>query len=134
MRNGLTAVAAAVLVELVFGLAQPRAAYAQTSCTPTHTIGAIQGNGSNQLAGGAHDDVSPLNGATVTIEAIAVADFQSLPQPTRSGELRGFFVEEEDDDHDADPTTSEGLFVFTGNAPVAGRRRGSASLRHGTRE
>ncbi len=117
MANGLSA-AAAVFGALSFGLAAPYGAYAQVSCAPTHTISAIQGNGSTQLAGGAHDDVSPLNGATVTIEGVVIADFQSLPQPTRSGGLRGFFVEEEDEDHDADPTTSEGLFIFTGNAPV----------------
>ena len=58
-------------------------AAAQSTCAPTHRISAIQGNATTQLAGGAHDDVSPLNTETVTIEGIVVADFQSLPQPTR---------------------------------------------------
>ena len=41
-----------------------------------------------------------------------MGDFQ-----TRSG-LRGFFVQEEDTDVDADPLTSEGIFVFDGSTPV----------------
>ena len=116
MKNELTLLGAVLGIALSVVVAQ--GASAQTTCTPTHTIGSIQGNSSNQLAGGVHDDISPLSGVTVTIEGVVIADFQSLPQPTRSGELRGFFVEEETDDHDADPTTSEGLFIFTGNAPV----------------
>lgn len=49
---------------------------------------------------------SPLVDQRVTIEAVVVADFQ------HERELSGFFVQEEDTDADADPTTSEGLFVF----------------------
>ncbi|MCL6435463.1 MAG: ExeM/NucH family extracellular endonuclease [Leptolyngbyaceae cyanobacterium HOT.MB2.61] len=73
----------------------------------------IQGNASTQLAGGAHNDVSPLNDQTVTIEGVVTADFQLSTQ------LRGFFIQEELADQDTDPTTSEGIFVFTGNtAPL----------------
>jgi predicted extracellular nuclease len=93
-------------------------ASAQATCAVTARISAIQGNAGNQLAGGAHNDLSPLNSQTRTIEGVVVADFQGIPQATRSGELRGFFIEEETADQDADPSTSEGLFVFTGNAPV----------------
>lgn len=93
-------------------------ALAQTACSPTTTIHVIQGSPATQLAGGVHDDVSPLTGQTVTLEGVVVADFQSIPQSTRSGELRGFFLEEEEADQDADPQTSEALFVFTGNAPA----------------
>lgn len=93
-------------------------AAAQSTCAPTHTISAIQGNATSQLAGGAHDDVSPLNGQVVTIEGVIVGDFQSIPQSTRGGELRGFFIEEEAADQDADPGTSEGLFVFSGSFPT----------------
>ena len=35
------------------------------------------------------------------------------------GQLRGFFVQEEDADADADPATSEGIFVFCTTCPVA---------------
>jgi predicted extracellular nuclease len=94
------------------------AADAQTACAVTTRISSIQGNAGTQLAGGAHNDLSPLNSQTHTIEGVVVADFQGIPQATRSGELRGFFIEEELADQDADPTTSEGLFVFTGNSPV----------------
>lgn len=99
-------------------------ALAQTACTPTHKISAIQGNATTQLAGGAHNDVSPLNGQVVTIEGVVVADFQSIPQPTRSGEIRGFFIQEDAADQDADASTSEGLFVFTGSAPSLDVREG----------
>jgi predicted extracellular nuclease len=56
----------------------------------------------------------------VTIEGVVVADFQSVPQSTRAGELRGFFIEEETADQDADPSTSEGLFVFSGSLDIDG--------------
>jgi predicted extracellular nuclease len=112
------AVNIALLTAMAINLALSSPASAQTSCTTTHTISSIQGNSTTHLAGGAHDDVSPLNGQAVVIEGVVVGDFQSIPQPTRSGELRGFFVEEEVSDHDADPSTSEGLFIFTGSAPV----------------
>jgi len=107
----------AQVAALALALGQADKVLAQAVCTPTHTISAIQGNGATQLPGGAHNDVTPLTGLIVTLEAVVVADFQSIPQSTRSGELRGFFLEEEDADHDADPSTSEGLFVFSGNAP-----------------
>lgn len=71
----------------------------------------IQGNAATQLAGGVHGDVSPLNGQPVTIEGVVVADFQLTNQ------LRGFFIQEETADQDGDATTSEGIFVFTGNTP-----------------
>lgn len=50
---------------------------------------------------------SPLLGQTVTVEGLVVGDFQNVKT-----QLRGFFVQEEASDQDADPTTSEGLFVF----------------------
>jgi predicted extracellular nuclease len=109
---------------LVFATLASATASAQTACAVTTRIGGIQGNASTQLAGGAHNDLSPLNSQTHTIEGVVVADFQAIPQATRSGELRGFFIEEEIADQDADPTTSEGLFVFTGNSPVLDVREG----------
>jgi hypothetical protein len=56
----------------------------------------IQGSGAS----------SPLSGP-VSIEGIVVGDYQ---QP---GGFGGFYVQEEDADADANPATSEGLFVFT---------------------
>ena len=53
-------------------------------------------------------DVSPLNGATgVVIEGVVVGDFQDT-----STQLGGFFLQEEDDQHDDNSQTSEGIFVF----------------------
>ena len=59
-------------------------------------------------------DVTPLAGQTVTIEGVVVGDYQG-PSPA----LRGIYVQEEDTDADADPLTSEGVFVFLGNNRVA---------------
>ncbi len=44
-----------------------------------------------------------------TVEAVVIGDFQLDDQ------LDGFFIQEEDADADADPTTSEGIFVYCGN-------------------
>lgn len=54
---------------------------------------------------------SPLVGATVTIQGVVVADLQA------PGGWRGFYVQEEDTEADADPATSEGVFVFDPDAP-----------------
>lgn len=62
----------------------------------------VQGNGAT----------SPMVGATVSVEGVVTASYQS-------GGLSGFFLQEEDADADADPNTSEGLFVFCGACPVA---------------
>ncbi|MFS1702950.1 ExeM/NucH family extracellular endonuclease [Alteromonas sp. AMM-1] len=68
-------------------------------------ISAVQGSGS----------ASPLVNTQVAIEAIVVADHQS--GSGSDGDLRGFFVQEEDADADSDASTSEGLFVFDGSSP-----------------
>lgn len=49
-----------------------------------------------------------------TVEAIVVGAFQTQG----SGQLRGFFIQEEDADADEDPATSEGIFVFCSTCPV----------------
>ena len=43
-----------------------------------------------------------------------VGDYQTQG----SGQLRGFFIQEEDADADADPATSEGIFVFCSACPT----------------
>ena len=67
---------------------------------PAAPISAIQG------AGG----TTPLAGDFVSVEAVVVGDFQA--DDGAPGDLGGFYVQEEDADTDADPATSEGLFVF----------------------
>lgn len=71
--------------------------------TPT-LIHDVQGNGA----------ASPMAGATVTIDGIVTASFQGA-----SPALGGFFVQEENADVDADPATSEGIFVYQSATPVA---------------
>ncbi len=48
----------------------------------------------------------PAFGGSRTVEGVVVAAFSG------SGGLNGFFVQEEDADADADPATSEGIFVY----------------------
>ena len=64
-----------------------------------------------------NDSASPLAGHTVAIEGIVVGDFQDGVAGT-NGDLNGFHVQEEDADADADPMTSEGIFVFNGSSPA----------------
>jgi len=61
----------------------------------------VQGNGA----------ATPIPGSTVTVEGIVTADFQGT-------NIQGFFLQEEDTDADADPNTSEGIFVFCGGCPT----------------
>jgi predicted extracellular nuclease/endonuclease I len=71
-------------------------------CEKTTFIHAVQGSG----------DASPLVGETVLIEGIVIASFSGVS---------GFFVQEEDTDADADPSTSEGiLVVYNGDLPEVG--------------
>ncbi|MAC79314.1 MAG: hypothetical protein CML66_14780 [Rhodobacteraceae bacterium] len=79
-------------------------------------ISAIQGRPEDQLSnpqfsGPDNMDGSPMEGRTVTIEAIVVGDFQDGDgDDTRN--LSGFYVQEEDADADGDASTSEGIFVY----------------------
>ncbi|MDQ3733372.1 MAG: ExeM/NucH family extracellular endonuclease, partial [Actinomycetota bacterium] len=52
-------------------------------------------------------DVTPCAGDVVTVEGVVVGDYEG-PSPA----LRGFYVQEQDEQTDADPLTSEGIFVF----------------------
>ena len=72
-----------------------------SSTTPT-LISAIQGTG----------ETPNFSGQVVTIRGIVTGDFQG------SANLNGVFVEEETADRDADPNTSEGIFVFGGATDV----------------
>ncbi|NMH64259.1 ExeM/NucH family extracellular endonuclease [Shewanella salipaludis] len=53
-------------------------------------------------------DLSPLNGQTVIVEAIVVSN--------QEAGLKGLFLQMADAETDADAHTSEGVFVYTGNA------------------
>jgi len=56
---------------------------------------------------------SPLLTTVVEIEGVVVGDYQG------AGQLGGFYVQEEAADADADPATSEGIFVFNTSFPVS---------------
>ncbi len=94
------------------------------TCTQTVTvegevgitlISAIQGPG----------ETSPVAGQVVAFEGVVVGDYEG-PTPA----LRGFYVQEQDEDHDGDPNTSEGIFVFHGD--VDGVDLGDEVLVQGT--
>jgi len=70
-------------------------------------ISAIQGAGAE----------SPLVGQTVTVEAIVVGDFQNGDADDKRN-LNGFYLQEEIADFDANPLTSEGIFIFQGATDV----------------
>ncbi len=60
---------------------------------------------------------SPLSGVSgIIIEGVVVGDYQG------AGQFGGFHVQEEDADRDADPATSEGIFVFSSSPVNAGDR------------
>ncbi len=71
------------------------------SVTPIHDI---QGPGAS----------SPEDGNVHTVHAIVTAV-----------KFNGFFVQEEEAQYDADPATSEGIFVFTSSAPPAAAQVGN---------
>lgn len=73
----------------------------------TTLISAIQGE----------TDESPLKGQTVSVEAVVTASFQDTTG------LKGFFIQEEAADQDANPQSSEAVFVYdnlSGKAAVVG--------------
>lgn len=84
-------------------LGTTRFSFSTGSATGITAIHAIQGSGDAVVAG------------TFTVEAIVVGDYQTQG----SGQLRGFFLQEEDVDADIDPATSEGIFVFCSSCPTA---------------
>ena len=63
---------------------------------PAVSIHAVQGQ----------TDVSPLNGQTIEVEAVVTSN--------QEAGLKGLFIQSADDAVDADPLTSEGVFVYTG--------------------
>ena len=69
---------------------------------PSTAIHDIQGDGL----------VSPVVGQQHSVEALVVADYQSVSS------IRGFYMEEPDGDQDANPATSEGLFIYDDNLGV----------------
>ena len=69
-------------------------------------IGDIQGAG----------NISPLEGQVVTVSGTVTGDFQENDADERRN-LGGFYIQ--DDPPDANPQTSDGIFVFDGNDPAA---------------
>jgi predicted extracellular nuclease len=71
--------------------------------SPATKIHAVQGDGA----------LTPIPNTTHSIEGVVVGDFQG------GDKLTGFFLQEEDGERDADPLTSEGIFVYDSSNAVA---------------
>jgi uncharacterized protein len=84
---------------------------APVNCNPTHSISQLQGSGNS----------SAWTGQTVIVDAIVTA-----------AKFNGFFLQEPDANADADPLTSEGIFVFTSSAPPAAATVGNLVCVTGT--
>ena len=96
-RTRLRLIVAFATVAAIVPLGLMPAAAIDGACGDSYTaIHDIQGNGSS----------SPLDGSLVTTEGVVTHDVQ------KSSELSGFFLQAEDSSVDADPSTSEGIFVF----------------------
>lgn len=105
MRRTAIAITAGIAAALTVPVAAATADTAAPCETPaTHQIAEVQGTG----------ETTPLSGQTVRVEGVVTGDFQG------PGRLGGFYVQ--DPTPDADPNTSEGLFVFSSRAAAAGDR------------
>jgi len=74
----------------------------QVCGAPATFVHEVQGSGT----------ATPLAGSVVSVEGVVVGDYQA------AGQFGGYYVQEEDADADADPATSEGIFVFNTTTPV----------------
>src|SRR5215211_3247945 len=102
----------------VFSFTTDEAFFCGDPATAIHTV---QGAG----------PASPLAGSSVQIEGVVVGDFQG------AGQFGGFYVQEQDADADADPATSEGIFVFSSSPVSVGdvvRVRGTVTAFNGLTE
>ncbi|MGI5207811.1 ExeM/NucH family extracellular endonuclease [Spirillospora sp. CA-108201] len=105
MRRTAAVLATVLTAGLAAGAQTAAAAEPSTCGTPAdHQIAEVQGGGS----------ATPLAGQTVRVEGVVTADFQ------RSDQLKGFFVQ--DPTPDADPRTSDGLFVYSTTEVAVGDR------------
>ncbi|MEC9255745.1 MAG: ExeM/NucH family extracellular endonuclease, partial [Pseudomonadota bacterium] len=90
-------------------------------------ISAIQG-----LITDITNDASPLNGQQVIVEAIVTTDLQggALANGDYSYQYSGFWLQPADSEADADPMTSEGVFVYnySENVSVGDRVRLQATV------
>lgn len=105
MRRTAAALATVLTAGLAAGAQTAAAAEPSTCGTPAdHQIAEVQGGGG----------ATPLAGQTVRVEGVVTADFQ------RADQLKGFFVQ--DPTPDADPRTSDGLFVYSTTDVAVGDR------------
>ncbi|MEV4006296.1 ExeM/NucH family extracellular endonuclease [Actinomadura sp. NPDC049753] len=105
MRRTAAALATVLTAGLAAGVQTAAAAEPPTCGNPAdHQIAEVQGSGGT----------TPLAGQTVRVEGVVTADFQ------RADQLKGFFVQ--DPTPDADPRTSDGLFVYSTTDVAIGDR------------
>ena len=103
MRDGILIIVSAVILCACNGASAVSPSSANKNlATPVHNI---QGKG----------NISPMEGQNVTVRGIVTGDFQKGDTDSQS-DLGGFYLQEENPD--ADPATSEGVFVFDGSKPT----------------
>ncbi|HKP61781.1 MAG TPA: ExeM/NucH family extracellular endonuclease [Polyangiales bacterium] len=80
-------------------------AVTSTPCSAADTpIGQIQGTGTSAALSG-----------TRTVQGVVVGDYEFLGTGTNTDHLRGFFLQNTAATSDANPDTSDAIFVFSGN-------------------
>ena len=100
------AIAAAQVTDAATGTRHPGGDFSTsffTFSTAPLPIHVVQGAGT----------ASPFAGYPVTVQGVVVASFQA------PGQIGGYYVEAPDAAHDADPATSEGIYVFDNANSVA---------------
>ncbi|MBY6205530.1 ExeM/NucH family extracellular endonuclease [Halomonas denitrificans] len=110
-RNRLMSVTRLCLLPLILAGCAVDHPMLSTGCDsgrPITPIHQVQGSGA----------VSPMQGSLVQVEGIVVGDFQHRAGGVSGmhGDLDGFAVQEQDSERDADPATSEGVYVVDGTA------------------
>ncbi len=92
-------------------------------------IGTVNGPVLDTDNGTAH--VSPYAGQTVTVQGVIYE--KTLQATSGTSTYKGFFVQNTSATEDADPNTSDGLFVFMGTTSTIVARRAVHPRRSGTR-
>ena len=103
---------ATLTINAAFITSQATSANPAANTTATYTIAPPPGSATaiNSIQG--ISDTSPLNGQTVTVQGIVTGFFFST-----AGVRQGFYLQAPDSAVDANPLTSEGLYIYFGTSP-----------------
>ncbi|QYG92663.1 DUF4214 domain-containing protein [Iamia sp. SCSIO 61187] len=99
------------------GVGQPGDETAEPPPPDIRTIGEIQGDATGPTSRSPFAPASG-NGAGQEVVTSGVVTERSLARTSSGGSNHGFWIQTPDAEVDADPDTSEGIFVFTGSSPT----------------